>query len=257
MFRYFLSMALVFGSQVVCFGAEKIYEGEPLKVLLVTGGGAHDYKRQALILPEVMKARADFDVGVIGPDVKEVRKKLEGKDWADGYDLVVYNICMVKGTEELVHNIVRVHEEDGVPAVVIHGALHSFHWGFGKDKTKFEGEEWLKLIGIVSANHGPKAAIAVETVKSDHPIMKGLPAKWEIAKGELYNSNQVLPSATPLAMGNTGTSKQPEDQVCVWVNKCGKAKVFGISLGHYNDTMKSDNFGNLLVRGMLWSCGKL
>jgi len=257
MFRYILSMALVFGSQVVCSGAEKIYEGEPLKVLLVTGGGAHDYKRQAVILPTVMKARADVDVDVIGPDWKKARKELEDKTWAEGYDLIVYNICIVKETKEFVHNIVRVHEEDGVPAVVIHGALHSFHWGFGKDKTKYEGEEWLKLLGIVSANHGPKAAIAVKTVKADHPIMKGIPAEWEIAKGELYNSNQVLPSATPLAMGNTGTSKQPEDQVCVWVNTCGKAKVFGLSLGHYNDAMKGDNFGNLLVRGMLWSCGKL
>jgi hypothetical protein len=62
MLRCSLLMALVFGLQVVCYGAEKIYEGEPLKVLLVTGGGAHDYKSQAVILPEVMKARGDFDV---------------------------------------------------------------------------------------------------------------------------------------------------------------------------------------------------
>ena len=78
MFRCFLSIALVFGLQVVCCGAEKIYEGEPLKVLLVTGGGAHDYKSQAVILPEVMKARADFDVDVLGPDWKTVCEKLEG-----------------------------------------------------------------------------------------------------------------------------------------------------------------------------------
>jgi type 1 glutamine amidotransferase len=58
-------------------------------------------------------------------------------------------------------------------------------------------------------------------------------------------------------MANNGTSVQPDDQVCVWVNTCGKAKIFGISLGHYNDNMKDDTFGNLLVRGMLWSCGKL
>jgi type 1 glutamine amidotransferase len=257
MFRYFLSMALVFGLQVVCSGAEKIYEGDPLKVLLVTGGGAHDYKRQAVILPGVMTARAVFDVDVLGPDLETVRNKLEGKAWAEGYDLVVYNICIVRGTEEFVHNIVRVHEEDGVPAVVIHGALHSFHWGHGEDRTKFEGEEWLRLIGVVSANHGPKAALTVKTVKSDHPIMKGIPAELKTAKDELYNSNQVLPSATPLAMANNGTTEQPDDQVCVWVNTCGQAKVFGISLGHYNDNMKDDTFGNLLVRGMLWSCGKL
>ena len=87
--------------------------------------------------------------------------------------------------------------------------------------------------------------------------MKGIPAEWKTAKDELYNSNQVLPSATPLAVGNNGTPQQPDDQVCVWINTCGKAKVFGLSLGHYNDNMKEDNFGKLLVRGMLWCCDKL
>ena len=256
MLRCSLLIALVLGLQVVCFGAEKIYEGEPLKVLLVTGGGAHDYKSQAVILPEVMKARADFDVDVLGPDWKTARESLEGTAWAEGYDLVVYNICG-GGSEELSQNIVRVHEEDGVPAVIIHGSLHSFHWAHGKDRSKFEGEAWLKLLGIVSANHGPKAPVTVKTVKSDHPIMKGFPAEWKTAKDELYNSNQVLPSATPLAVGNNGTPQQPDDQVCVWINTCGKAKVFGLSLGHYNDNMKEDNFGKLLVRGMLRSCGKL
>ena len=257
MFRYFFSMALVIGLQVVCSGAERIYEGEPLKVLLVTGGGAHDYKSQAVILPEVMKARANLDVDVIGPNWDEVFEKLKRKSWAEGYDLIVYNICK-QGDEQFVNNIVRVHEEDGVPAVIIHGSLHSFHWNLGKDKFKFEGEAWLKLLGIVSGNHGPKAPITVKTVKSDHPIMKGIPAEFRIPKGELYNSNQVLPSATPLAIGSTGTDRQPDEQVCVWINKCGKANVFGISLGHYNETMKDDdNFGDLLVRGMLWSCGKL
>jgi hypothetical protein len=256
MFRCSLSMALVFGLQVVCSGAEKIYEGEPLKVLLVTGGGAHDYKSQAVILPEVMKARGDFDVDVLGPDWKTVCEKLEGKAWAEGYDLVVYNMCG-GGSEELSQNIVRVHEEDGSSGRDNPWFTSFFSLGHGKDKSKFEGEAWLKLLGIVSANHGPKAPVTVKTVKSDHPIMKGVPAEWKTAKEELYNSNQVLPSATPLAVGNNGTSQQPDDQVCVWVNTCGKAKVFGISLGHYNDNMKDDNFGNLLVRGMLWCCGKL
>ena len=31
---------------------EKLYSGKPIKVLLVTGGEAHDYKSQAKIVPE-------------------------------------------------------------------------------------------------------------------------------------------------------------------------------------------------------------
>ena len=59
------------------------YTGTPIKVLIVTGGGAHDYKTQATILPEVIKTRGDFKVDVIGPNwgkAKEARvdKKRQG-----------------------------------------------------------------------------------------------------------------------------------------------------------------------------------
>ncbi len=254
----FLTAVLGMALQVAGGGAEKLYDGPPIKVLLVTGGGAHDYKTQATLLPEVLKARANMSVEVWGPNWGECCKKLKEPGWAKGYDIVVYNICDAGQKDtDFIHGIVRVHEEGGVPAVIIHGALHSFHWNVGKDRKQFEGEEWLKLMGIVSASHGRGGlAINVKTVKAEHPIMKGLPAEWKTPNGELYNSHQVLPSATPLAMGDNGDKKQGP-QVCVWVNQCGKAKVFGTSLGHHNETMKDDTYGKLLVRGMLWACGKL
>ena len=250
-------MALLAGVVSTVSAGEPLYSGEPLKVLYVTGGGFHDYAGQSKIVPAIIKARGDFVVDMIGPNWAESKQKLSQPGWADGYDIVVYNICDAHQTDTaLIHNIAKVHTEGTTPAVVIHAALHSFHWLLGKDKTKYEGEEWVKVMGIASASHGPRAPITVTNIKESHPIMKGLPKTWKTPGGELYNSHDVLPTVTPLAMGDNGNAKQGP-QVCIWVNQCEKARVFGTTLGHHNTTMEEGVYGDMLVRGLLWACGKL
>jgi uncharacterized protein len=230
---------------------------QTIKVLHVTGGGFHDFAEQSKIIPRLITSRGDFEVDVIGPDWDAAKKALSKAGWADGYDIVVYNICDAHQTDEtLINTVSKVHTEGTTPAVVIHGSLHSFHWKMGTDKTKFEGEEWLKVVGMASGSHGRRAAITVSTIQEDHPIMKGLPRTWTTPDGELYNSHDVLPSTTPLAMGDNGSAKQGP-QVCIWVNQCGKSRVFGTSLGHHNATMEADVYGDMLVRGILWACGRL
>lgn len=257
--RVFCKLAVVITVTAVAaqvYAVEKLYSGDPINVLHITGGVAHDYRSQSEIIPRLITTRGNFTVDVIGPNWKEAKQKLGEAGWADGYDVIVYNFCDAKNDDvELIHNVAKVHTEDSTPAVIIHGTLHSFHWKMGKKRTKYEGEEWVKVMGIASANHGHKAPITVKTVKEDHPIMKGLPKEWKTPEGELYNSNEVLPSTTPLAMGDNGDKKQGP-QVCIWVNECGKSKVFGTSIGHHNSTMKADPYGDMLVRGLLWACDK-
>lgn len=256
--RLLAGLLLVAGAVLSAGEAQKLYSGTPIKVLLVTGGGYHDYKSQSTIVPELIKARGDFTVDVIGHDWGKAKEALKKEGWAAGYDVIVYNICDADNVDkELIHNIAKVHTEGTTPAVIIHAALHSFHWKIGKTRNKYEeGEEWVKVMGIASASHGKNAPISVKVVKEDHPILKGLPKEWKTPGGELYNSHDVLPSTTPLAMGENGDAKQGA-QVCIWVNQCEKARVFGTSLGHHNETMKAEPYGDLLVRGLLWACGKL
>ena len=41
------------------------------------------------------------------------------------------------------------------------------------------------------------------------------------------------------------------------MNTYGKARVFGTTLGHANETMQRDVYLDLVTRGLLWACGKL
>jgi len=39
----------------------------------------------------------------------------------------------------------------------------------------------------------------------------------------------------------------------IWANTFGKAKVFGTSIGHHNETMNTDIWLDLVGRGLLWT----
>ena len=99
-----------------------------IKALLVTGGGYHDYKTQKKILTEGISKRAEVEWDVFMGDAKQTKEKLSEEGWADDYDVIVYNLCHAHETDgKFVEGLGKVHHE-GKAAVVIHCAMHSYHW---------------------------------------------------------------------------------------------------------------------------------
>ena len=62
------------------------------------------------------------------------------------------------------------------------------------------------------------------------------------------------PDCIPL--GRAVSSKEPE-QVCIWLNTYGKARVFGTTLGHPQQVIESDVFLDTVARGILWATNHL
>ena len=160
---------------------------------------------------------------------------------------MVHNECLggLKDNEFL-ESIVKAHEESGVPAVFIHCSLHSYRAA----KT----DAWRQLLGLSSFNHEKHHPITVTVKEPKHPIMQGFKDGWQTPQGELYRIVKVWPDATVLA---TGVASEKKDHPCIWVNKKGKARVFGTSLGHHNETMQTSEYLDLVTRGLLWSCDKI
>lgn len=226
---------------------------EPIRALLVTGGCCHDYEAQKKTLTEGISARANVTWTVVhegGMDEKETKYSIYGKpDWIKSFDVVVHNECAGKLTDvPWVENMVKAHLSNGVPAVVIHCAIHSYR--------EAQTDEWRKLLGVSSMRHQARRGFEVVNVKPEHPIMKDFPAKWQDPEDELYEIIKLWPNATPLA--KSITPKKPEDQhPSIWINNYGKCKVFGTTLGHFDNVMKTDVYLNTLSRGLLWACDKL
>ena len=225
-------------------------KSKAVRALLVTGGGYHDYKTQKKILTEGISKRSNVEWDVFMGDAKQTKEKLGQEGWAKDYDVVVYNLCHAHETDgAFVEGLGKVHHE-GKAAVVIHCAMHSYHW-----KIPGETKHWPAMLGVTSPRHGRHAPIEVTNLVEDHPVMKGFPAKWKTPKGELYHIKKVWPTATVLAKGSIDGGKNFHD--CVWLNEYGKGKVFGTTLGHHNETMQEEVYLDLVSRGLLWAVGQL
>lgn len=238
------------GSNFIATYQRKPRTVRPLRGLLITGGCCHDYPGQAKILSDGLSRRANvvWDV-VMDPGQTGTKHKVsvyKTEDWAKKYDIVLHNECFADEKElEWLERIVRPHR-DGVPAVVIHCAMHCY---------RAPTNDWFRFVGVTSHGHGSHFDYPMTNVAPAHPVMKGFPATWRTPKEELYNITKVEPTATPLATGWSHETKRAE--VNVWVNQFGKGRVFGTTIGHYNHTLQDPTMLDLLARGLLWATGKL
>lgn len=246
-FLALLSLALACATAVPSAHAA---EPKPLRGLLITGGCCHDYPAQKEILSAGLAKRLNIQWTVVHDPRTGTTGKIpiyEKANWADGYDIVVHNECFADEKEiSWQEQILKPHRDSGVPAVVVHCAMHCY---------RAPSEEWFKFCGVTSHGHGSHFAYPMKLQKADHPIVRGMPQTWQTEKEELYHIAKVWPSATPLASGYSHETKK--DEVNVWINTYGKARVFGTTLGHYNHTMESPWFLDLVARGILWACDKL
>lgn len=221
---------------------------EPIRALLVAGGCCHDYEHQKTILTEGISARANVTWTIVqeGDDRDHMVSIYEKPDWYKGYDVVVHDECFGNVTNvEFIQRITAAHS-NGLPAVLLHCSTHSYR----NSKT----DEWRKLLGVSSYQHQKLRAFDVQSIKADHPVMKGFPATWHDFPDELYEIVKFWPECVPLAKG---FGDKDTEHVCIWVNTYGKARVFGTTLGHANNTVSSDVYLDLVTRGLLWTCGQL
>lgn len=143
--------------------APAVYAQEdPIQVLQVTGGGAHDYENQQHILSEGIAERIDAEIDTFfyEGDVNAMEIAFfEDPEWIEGYDVVLYNKCWAANVEGgegwVVENIITPHVENDIPAVFVHGTLHSYRY-------HDDAEDWHRFIGVSSFRHQEHVPFTVE-----------------------------------------------------------------------------------------------
>ena len=150
--------------------------------------------------------------------------------------------------EEYIRTVCKPHEQ-GTPGVFIHCCMHTF-------RAVKNFDEYRKMLGVTTTRHEKSRFVEVKPTKPAHPIMKGFPAVFKTPViEEVYVIQKVWPDCTPLATAYGVETKT--DQPCVWVNRYGKARIFGTTLGHPTEMFDSEVFLDTLARGLLWTCDKL
>jgi type 1 glutamine amidotransferase len=238
---------------------------KPIRALLVTGGCCHDYERQKKILAEGISARANVEWTIVHEGEGEKKGGTRHQvsiykqaDWAKGYDVVVHDECFADvRDEQFIEGILKPHR-DGVPAVMLHCAMHSYRSKGYPQKTP-----WFELTGCPSTSHGPQAPIAISFEDKQSPITRGM-ADWTTINEELYNNSagKLLDTARPLARGKQTYrqrgAERTDEAVVAWTNTyAGKTRVFATTLGHNNSTVADGRYLDLVTRGLLWATDKL
>jgi type 1 glutamine amidotransferase len=248
---------------LLALSAAALQDDKPIRALLVIGGCCHDYEKQKDAITKGVSARANVQWKIAyEPDkgTKKLNPVYESPEWSKGFDVIVHDECSsdVKDTA-VIENILKPHKE-GLPAVLLHCAMHSYRGEGYPKKTA-----WFDFTGLPSSGHGPQLPIAVSFVDKESPITKGL-ADWSTVNEELYNNllpAGVLDGATPLARGRQlvkqkDGSEKTADCVVAWTNSYnGKTRVFGTTLGHNTATVADARYLDLVTRGLLWAVDRL
>jgi hypothetical protein len=247
-------------------------ETAPLKVLLITGGCCHDYKKQKDILKTGLEARANLVVEQIHVDSGSTAPPLPiygNPDYAKGFDVVIHDECSADIKDPAVIKGVLQPHADGVPGVNLHCAMHSYRFGnYGKPvEAGADNSLWFEYVGLQSTGHGPQEPVSITFVDKMHPISLGM-ADWTTIKEELYNNISIL-GGHPLARGKQSIPQKSKDKdgkesitgtkdvetVVAWTNEYGakKTRVFSTSIGHNNATVEDPRYLDLVTRGVLWA----
>jgi type 1 glutamine amidotransferase len=221
------------------------------RALLVTGGCCHDYQNQKRIISEMLSTHVgniQWTILQYG-DKREIQPDVyKSGDWIEEFDIVVHNECFGGVTDgEFVSGIVDAHLKSKVPAIVIHCSMHSYR----KAPT---ADAWRSLLGVTSVRHEkkkhPLKVTPTEAGKSD-PILAAISDQWMTPNGELYIIEKVWPATTVLATVYSEETKK--DEPVIWKNEIEGVRVFGISLGHHNETMEDETYQSVLAGGWKWA----
>jgi type 1 glutamine amidotransferase len=222
---------------------------KPLRALLVTGGCCHDYPFQTQQLTNAVAKLSLVEWRVVMEGGKGTRAQLslyDDPNWAGNFDVVVHNECFADTKDpDYIRKITAAHKA-GVPAVVIHCAMHTYR--------SADIDEWREFLGVTSRRHDHQSRYPVTKVAPEHPVIKSMPDNWTTPMDELYIIEKLWPKARALA--TSVSEKDGKSHPVIWTNQYGKARVFGTTYGHSSEMFRDPVFLDYVGRGVLWAAGR-
>ncbi len=206
-----------------------------IRTLLFTGGQIHDWRGNGDAIQAHLESAGMFDLTRVNEDLSVLEAP-----HLDPYELIVFFYTVGEITDAQKNGLLNAIA-GGKGWVGIHSAADSFR----------NCPEYRAMVGGFFVTHPRYRQYQVSVKDPEHPIMKGLPEEFMVTDEQyiLDYDPRVHVLCTALWKG--------EAMPVAWTKSWGKGRVFYLALGHDAKACQQEIFGQLLVRGALWSAGKL
>ena len=245
--------------------------------LIITGQNNHLWKASSPILKQILDETGMFSSEIMITPEKGGDMNTFNPDFSK-YKLVVLDYNGDSWSDKTNTSFVE-YVKNGGGVVIYHAADNSFPgWkeynemiglgGWGDRNQKDGPYVYYKnneLITDTSAGiggtHGKRREFIVRTRIADHPITKGLPARWLHGTDELYSllrgpakNMQILATAFADSTKGGGTMR---DEPMLMTIEYGKGRIFHTAMGHADEgggpAMQCAGFIVTLQRGAEWA----
>jgi hypothetical protein len=272
--KYYLYL-LVFAGLIAFISACNKVSG--YKTLIITGQNNHNWKASSPVLKQILDETGMFSSEILITPEKGGDMKKFNPDFSK-YSLVVLDYNGDSWSDKTNQEFVKYVNNGG--GVVFYNAADNYFpaWkeynemiglgGWGDRNQKDGPYVYFKNDSLVidttagiGGTHGKRREFIVRTRLADHPVMKGLPARWFHATDELYSllrgpakNMQILATAFADSAAGGGTMR---DEPMLMTITFGKGRIFHTAMGHADEgggeAMQCVGFITTLQRGAEWA----
>jgi len=205
------------------------------KIAITGGGGSHDFLKFFGIADGEILSENGTNTVIYSEDVDEIGTLIPAVD-----------IVMLTNNQPL-----DAKTKEAIFTQVNNGKLNMLIY---HPSTWYNWEDWpeynKQLVGGGSRSHEKLQEFEVTVVKPDHPIMKGVPAKFRIVD-ELYRWEKDSDAEIEVLAMSKGL-ESGEEYPTVWIVNHPKAKIIGNTLGHDERAHDLKVYQTILENSIQW-----
>lgn len=203
---------------------------DTLDVLLLVGGGVHDWRACGAVLKELLAAQPDFNLSVVEDD----QRILSSRELYGFQSMVLYwTVGEITAAEVAAWSRWL---KSGRGLLGIHGAAASFK----------ASDPYRAMLGGYLLGHPPLREYLVSVLDREHPVTAGI--EEFTVRDEQYlcsYDGRLNVLATALYQGRP--------HPVIWARGWGRGRVLFNALGHDADACRHSVFQELVVRGVRWT----